>query len=69
MRKLPLTILLLLSTLCLKGMADTITLKDGSTIEGKITQETDAQVTISVKVSDTHLRRAHPEQNRHREDR
>ena len=51
MRKLSLTLILLLSALCLKGMADTITLKDGTTIEGTITQQDDTQVTISVPVS------------------
>jgi hypothetical protein len=53
MRKLPPTIFLFLFALCLNGMADTITLKDGTTVEGKITQENDTQVTISVHVSDT----------------
>jgi len=34
------------------GFADTVTLKTGERLEGKITGETDKDVTISVRVSD-----------------
>lgn len=52
MRKFPLA-LLLFSAFCLKGMADTITLKNGTVIEGTITQQDDRQVTVNIKVSDS----------------
>ena len=50
MRIFPLS-LLLLPALCLTAMADTVTLKDGTTIDGTITQQDDTQVTITYKVS------------------
>src|ERR1700677_4007390 len=53
MRKLPLAIVLLCSALCMKGLADTVTLKDGTTVEGKIIQENDTQVTITVQATDS----------------
>ncbi|HWB61367.1 MAG TPA: PTPDL family protein, partial [Chthoniobacteraceae bacterium] len=53
MRKFPLAVLTVSLALCLGAMADTVTLKDGSTIEGNIIQQDDNQVTISYKFSDT----------------
>ena len=38
-----------LATLSASALADVVTLKNGSKIEGKITAETDAQITLSVK--------------------
>ena len=53
MRKLPLVLLLVLMAFCLKGVADTITLKNGTVIDGTITQQDDTRVTVSIKDSET----------------
>src|SRR5260221_2529993 len=42
---------LLATLLCASAVADTITLKTGEKVEGKIVAETDIDVTVSVKVS------------------
>lgn len=52
MRKLSLALLLISLALCLNASADTITLKDGTVIEGTIVQQDDSQVTINVKESE-----------------
>lgn len=51
MRKTPLAILTCAVLFSLHGMADTVTLKDGTKYEGKITQETPEQVTMTVQVT------------------
>ena len=49
-RHFPLRLAVLsLATLSASALADVVTLKNGSKIEGKITAETDAQITLSVK--------------------
>lgn len=53
MRKFPLSLLFISLALCLNGAADTVTLKDGTVIEGTITQQDASQVTITYKFSDS----------------
>lgn len=44
-------LILALGTFCLSGFADTVTLKSGEKIEGKITAESDTEITLDVKIS------------------
>ena len=53
MRKLPLALLLLPLALGLNATADTINLKDGTTIDGTITQQDANQVTVTYQVSES----------------